>query len=517
MKFTKRPYPYLLIPTLLMIALLSSCKEDHIDTGFYPVDKLSIAGFLEESRDSMHYFHTLLSETELLSALTAYNPAGNGYTLFLPSDEAFERFFAGNSDYSSMEELLADRPSAEILALYHILTTGVQTSDFPFGSLPDTTASGDYLTIAIDTSSLEPLVNGVAGISEANIELTNGLIHVIDEVLIPVTYDLAEWIQGQADFSLLSELLVTTGLMDVLSEDAYHTILAEPNSVFASAGMHDLQDLVDRFSPDDDNFSSEENGLYNFAAYHLIEGVYYLDDFEEKRKLYNTKAIYPLDIDGLSLVMKINAGVSHFDTLVSEGDTTIIDFIGFDYENSNKQAVNGALHRIDQVMELFLPEKSSVINQFYNEPRINEIRNTPGETVFRDQEDFSYMEWIGIDEITYFKSEEGITGVWNNDYIVLEGSFGFRYEIPRVLPGRYNFYVAAHAFDDANASIQMLFDGDEIGAAIDLTSGGTSNNPYYNFFVATLELNAYDSHVIELFTLIPGTLTLDRFTLEPVE
>lgn len=506
----------MVILAALLTALVSSCIEDHYDEGFYPVENQSIAAFLEGSQDSLQHFYTLVSEMDFLMSLTAYNPSGDGYTLFLPSDDAFDRFFSESSDYSSMEDLLADPQTAASFALYHILTSGVLTTDFPFGSLPDTTASGDYLTIAIDTASLEPLVNGVAKITDGNIELTNGYVHIIDEVLVPVTYTLAEWILGQEKYSLLGEALQLTGLMDVLSGEAFHTLLAEPDEVFHREGIHSIQDLVDWLSPLDDNFTSEENSLYRFAAYHLIEGVYYLDDFEGRSALYNTNTLYPVDIDGESLVMMVNEGVRNFDTLVSGLDTTIISYIGFNYESSNMQAVNGAVHSIDQVMELFLPERTDVINQFYNEPEINAIRNIAGETLFKDLEDFSYMEWLGTEELLYVKSAEEISGVWNNDYIVLDGSFIFRYEIPRVLPGKYNFYLAAHAFDDANASIQVLFDGDEIGGNIDLTSGGTSNNPYFNFFVATLDFTGYDSHEIELITLIPGTLMLDRFTLEPV-
>jgi len=168
-------------------------------------------------------------------------------------------------------------------------------------------------------------------------------------------------------------------------------------------------------------------------------------------------------------------------------------------------------------MELYLPERIQVVNQFYNEPEINALRNDPGSTVFTDQEGFTKLQWDGVEELVYIKSSEQISGVWNNDYIVLDGSFTLTYEIPRLLPGKYNLYVGAHAFDDGNASINLSFDGNSIGGNIDLTSGGTSSNPYYNFLVGTVELPDYTSHSIEVKSLIPGIFICDRFTLEPVE
>ena len=257
--------------------------------------------------------------------------------------------------------------------------------------------------------------------------------------------------------------------------------------------------------------------MYIFTAYHILEGVYYINDFEGGEALYNTATRYPVQIDGQGLTMKINETAEVFDTLVSEGDTSLIDYIEFNIDQSNNQAVNGAVHLINRVMEPFLPDRIEVVNQFYNEPVINLIRNVPGETRFRSQEDFTVMAWTGAEELTYVKSSEPINGVWNNDYIILEGAFAFSYEIPRILPGKYNLFVAAHALSNENASINLKFDGNSIGGSIDLTSGGTDNNPYYNFLVGTVELDEYSTHVIEVSTLIPGVFKCDRFTLQPLE
>jgi hypothetical protein len=452
-----------------------------------------------------------------MSTLSAYNPNGDAYSIFLPSENAFTAFFQNSSTYSTIEQLLDDPEYASTLALYHIVNVGLLTNDFPFGSLPDTTASGDFLTVSIDTITSLPRINGVASIIEPNIELINGYIHIIDEVLLPITYTIGEWLEGQERFSIMKEAMESTGIMNVLKSEDNYTLLLESNEVLNRQEIFSLEDLLEKYSPESSDYTSVDNGLYRFAAFHLLEGIYYLDDFEGNSSLYNTETIFPVNIDGESLIMKINEGVGSLDTIITGSDTTIIDYVGFDYENSNNQAINGAIHQIDQLMELYLPERIQVVNQFYNEPEINALRNDPGSTVFTDQEGFTKLQWDGVEELVYIKSSEQISGVWNNDYIVLDGSFTLTYEIPRLLPGKYNLYVGAHAFDDGNASINLSFDGNSIGGNIDLTSGGTSSNPYYNFLVGTVELPDYTSHSIEVKSLIPGIFICDRFTLEPVE
>jgi len=504
----------LLLPAAI---LLSSCRNELENEGFYPEKQLTIADYLEVQKDSLPTFYTLLDELGFLSSLSAYNPNGNNYTLFLPSEDAFADFFSNNPEYSTLDKLLADNDYASTLALYHIVNTGLLTTDFPFGSLPDTTASGAYLTVAIDTASSLPKINGVAQILIPNIELINGNIHVIDKVLKPITFHIGEWLSEQDRLSILYDALELTGLIDSLNSSRQYTLLAESNQVFNKQDIFSVEDLIAKYSPDNIDFSSEDNGLYRFAAFHLLNGIYYLDDFEGSSALYNTSTIYPVIIDGESLVIKINQGVGNLDTLIHGSDTTIIDYIGFNYESSNNQTLNGAVHLIDNIMELFLPERIQVVNQFYNDPAINDIKNNPAETVFTNPADFTFISWSGVEELIYVKSSEVITGVWNNDYIILDGIFTFSYEIPKLLPGKYKLYVAAHAFDDRNASIRISFDGNDIGGNIDLTSGGISNNPYFNFLVGTLDIDEYSSHVIEVVSLIPGIFKCDRFTLEPVD
>lgn len=515
MKMYKRPLHIILF--FALVACFSSCENERLYESFYPEDYFTIAEYMEAGKDSLGIYYQLVEELDLLQSLSAYNPYGNSYTLFLPDDNAFMKFFESSDAYSSLEDLLANPEYASILARYHIVNSALETNDFPFGSLPDTTATGDFLTVAIDTASLQPLINGEASILIPNIEMINGYIHIIDKVLEPVTFPLSEWITERDNFSIMQQVFVVTGLMNTLSGDGAYTLLLETDDVLRKQGYDAFEDLVEAFSPDRDDYTDPSNGLYRFAAYHILEGIYYLDDFEGTTANYNTMTVYPVRINGETLELKINPGVTVFDTIVEGQDTTLIDYIGLNYERSNNQAMNGAVHLVDQTVELFLPGRSEVINQFHNEPAINTIRNDAGVTEFSESELFEVIHWTGADKLTYVKSGEQINGVWNNDYIILEGSFTMTYTIPKLLPGKYNFYMNAHARDDKNASVNVFLDGIPLGGNLDLSSGGTSSNPYFNFLIGTVDLEEYAEHTIKVSTVIPGEFKCDRFTFQPVK
>ena len=497
--------------------LLFSCEEEELVISYYPEQKHTIYSYIESNLDSFAIYHKLLQSNGLAGALSAYNPYGNDFTLFLPTDRAFESFLNEHPDYRNIDDLLADNEYSAILTKFHIVNSAFETSDFPFGALPDTTATGDQLIIAIDSLSNRPIINGEAFIMKPDIEVLNGVIHVIDKVLEPITYHITQWGEQRSDrFSVFFDALEVTGLDQLLGNDGRFTLFIESNQVFRKRGIHSVEDLKELYSPNNSNYTEDDNGLYRFIAYHILDDIYYLDDFEGSNMNYNTYSIYPVQIDGQGLNILINQGVGVLDTLINGIDTTFINYIGFQYDQSNNQAKNGAIHLIDQVMELYLPARTTVNNRFHEEPAIRMIRNEPIVKDFTANDNLEYISWTGPEILSYVKTAENISGVWNDDYIRIEGNFTLKYEIPRLLPGRYNFFVAAHANSVENAMIDIRLNGNPVGGSIDLSSGGTSSAPFYRFLIGAIELNEYRTHTIEVRTVIPGRFLCDLFSFEPI-
>jgi uncharacterized surface protein with fasciclin (FAS1) repeats len=123
----------------------------------------------------------------LVAALTAAGLVetlqGEGpFTVFAPNDEAFAALPAG-----LLEKLLLPENIDVLKAIltYHVLAGKVMSTDVTTGDA----ATVEGSTLALDTMS-GVMVNDATVIA-ADVEASNGVIHVIDKVLVPPTVDLA--------------------------------------------------------------------------------------------------------------------------------------------------------------------------------------------------------------------------------------------------------------------------------------------------------------------------------------
>ncbi len=106
------------------------------------------------------------------------------YTVFAPTDEAFAALPEG-----TLEKLLLPENQetlAQILS-YHVIQGAVPSSDIESGAV--STVEGADLNIAVDTAGV--MVNDTATVVEPDVIADNGVIHVIDAVLLPPDLDLA--------------------------------------------------------------------------------------------------------------------------------------------------------------------------------------------------------------------------------------------------------------------------------------------------------------------------------------
>jgi len=98
------------------------------------------------------------------------------FTVFVPTDDAFKKLPAG-----TVEGLLKDVPSLKNILLFHVVSGKVMASDVVKLNSADTVLGKP---IAIKVTDGKVAVND-ANVVITDIEATNGVIHVIDSVLIP--------------------------------------------------------------------------------------------------------------------------------------------------------------------------------------------------------------------------------------------------------------------------------------------------------------------------------------------
>ena len=120
-------------------------------------------------------FKTLVSAVQ--AAGLAETLQGTGpFTVFAPTDEAFARLPAG-----TVEGLLKDLPKLKKILTYHVVPGKVLAKDVSSLKTAKTVQGGD---LRVDASHGVKINN--AKVTHADLEASNGVIHTIDTVLMPV-------------------------------------------------------------------------------------------------------------------------------------------------------------------------------------------------------------------------------------------------------------------------------------------------------------------------------------------
>jgi uncharacterized surface protein with fasciclin (FAS1) repeats len=125
-------------------------------------------------------FTTLAAALDAADLVTTLQGEGP-FTVFAPTDEAFAALPAGLLDALLLPENLAVLQS---ILTYHVVAGEVYAADVTTGDV--TTVEGS--TFAVDTSN-GVVINGTANVTATDIMASNGVIHVIDAVILPPGVD----------------------------------------------------------------------------------------------------------------------------------------------------------------------------------------------------------------------------------------------------------------------------------------------------------------------------------------
>jgi uncharacterized surface protein with fasciclin (FAS1) repeats len=112
----------------------------------------------------------------LTNTLTAKGP----FTVFAPSDEAFKKLPPG-----ALDALLKDTAKLKAVLSYHVITGHVLAKDLKSGDVM--TVQGSPLTAVVSSAGVQ--VNG-GHVKQSDIAATNGVLHVIDAVIMPKNWQL---------------------------------------------------------------------------------------------------------------------------------------------------------------------------------------------------------------------------------------------------------------------------------------------------------------------------------------
>ncbi len=256
-------------------------------------------------------FSTLVSALDKASLVNALRGSGP-FTVFAPTNDAFSQLFS-DLKVSGVNDL-----SAELLTpilLYHVLGQSVKSNQLVSGYVSTLSAGPDESSISLKVDATMAKLNGNVSIVATDVIGTNGIIHVIDKVLLPPTVvDIA---LANSNFSILVSALVKAELVETLNGEGPFTVFAPTNdafnALFAQLGVSGVNDL-----------SKEQ--LTSILLDHVVSG--------NIRSTQLTSG----NVQTLGNPISINVG----NTVVINGNVNVT--------LANVQAMNGVVHVIDKVI-----------------------------------------------------------------------------------------------------------------------------------------------------------------------
>lgn len=201
-------------------------------------------------------FTTLVAALQA-TGLDAALASGGPYTVFAPTDTAF----ANVLDLLDMSaaELLADTDLLTSILLYHVVPGSV-TSDQVVGLDSAETLQGDLVHFGAGPTGVQ--INDASNVIITDIIASNGVIHVIDNVLFPPQNLLG--LAAENNLSIFLAAVEAAGLTSALFDGPY-TVLAPTNDAFVAA--------LDALGLTADELFANKELLTSVLLYHVIPGA----------------------------------------------------------------------------------------------------------------------------------------------------------------------------------------------------------------------------------------------------
>jgi len=300
---------FLAIPLFIV-----SCSDDDDNNGTSDSNIVQIA----QATPDLSTLVDALVAANLTEALSGPGP----FTVFAPSNAAFAKL-----DPDILNNIIATPSLLTSLLTYHVASAEL-TSDVLNGSV-QTLLSGQSLSVV---NSGGVTINGTANVTTADVLASNGVIHVIDEVLIPEDFyaqTLAQIVAGSPDHTILLSALAKpelAGLLAAANDPTQNlTVFAPTNAAFegvlAALGMTSIDDMP-------------VETLNEIVTYHILGGAVTSDQLSNG----NVNTLLPGIPGGPEfefVTVDLTDGVK-----INNANVTAADL----------KAVNGVAHVVDAVL-----------------------------------------------------------------------------------------------------------------------------------------------------------------------
>ncbi len=248
------------------------------------------------------------------------------FTLFAPTDAAFAALLAELN--LTADQLLANKPLLTEVLTYHVLPQKLPARKIADDATP-VTVQGQAISFDVQRRAGPDVRITDAQDRQANVIFTNlfarnGVVHVIDKVILPQSKNIVQIAQGIGDFSILVDAVVAAGLVDTLSGPGPFTVFAPTNAAFAS--------LLAELGVTAEQLLADKPLLTSVLTYHVVPGRVLASDI--------TEGAQPATVQGQAFTLGLAGGPSITDARGRKANIVA----------TNVQAANGVIHVIDKVI-----------------------------------------------------------------------------------------------------------------------------------------------------------------------
>lgn len=206
-------------------------------------------------------FNTLVAAVQKAGLVEALKGEGP-FTVFAPTDEAFAKLPAG-----TLESLLKPENKDKLTAIltYHVVAGKLMAGDVVKSSSA-TTLDGQRVDFKKDGGRV--MIDG-AEIVATDIETSNGVIHVIDSVILPSSENIVATAKNAEIFNTLLTAATAAGLAPTLSNGGPFTVFAPTDEAFAKLPEGTIASLLKPENRDQ---------LAKILKYHVVSGRVFAND-----------------------------------------------------------------------------------------------------------------------------------------------------------------------------------------------------------------------------------------------
>ena len=252
-----------------------------------------------------------LTHVDLVTTLQGTGP----FTVFAPTDQAFTDAGIDLNDFQTSEE----KDTLANILLHHVVAGSVPSSAVTDGMLA-TMVNGDKVKFGVNAGTVTV---GTATVTSADVQSSNGIIHVIDKVLMPPV-DIPATAQTTGIHNSLVAAVIQADLLPILQGPGPFTLFAPTDQAFTDAGI----DLAALDTP------TGKQTLSDILLYHVISSEVQASDVTDCLSVDATNG-QPLSFTVGNTVKVNDATVTSTDVVTSNGLIHVIDKVLTPTDNPN--------------------------------------------------------------------------------------------------------------------------------------------------------------------------------------